>query len=143
MKREEQEEDAKAEFYYNEKNRLEIEKAKREEERKKNERLELQKYLDMQIQERKKEEEFLKSLDDEQARILQLDCQKRDEQEREIDRKIKAMNKRNLEILSDQIKSKKKASGNVMSEAEYAMNRDMLEKAKVYSMIRVLHIRLC
>ena len=55
MKKAEEEEDAKAQFYYEEKNRRAIEREKNEQESRKNEKLELQKYLDMQIQERKKE----------------------------------------------------------------------------------------
>lgn len=84
----------------------------------------------MQIEERKKEEEFLKSLDDEQARIWAIDCKKYFEDERAIESKIRAMNKRNLELVMDQINNKKKKKKNAMSDTEYAMNRDMLQRAK-------------
>ena len=84
----------------------------------------------MQIEERKKEEEFLKSLDDEQSRIWAIDCKKYFEDEKEIERKIRLMNKRNLELVMEQINSKKKKKKNAMSDTEYAMNRDMLQKAK-------------
>ena len=40
------------------------------------------------------------------------------------------MNKRNLELVMEQINSKKKKKKNAMSDTEYAMNRDMLQKAK-------------
>ena len=84
----------------------------------------------MQIEEKKKEEEFLKSLDDEQARIWNIDCKKYLDNEREIENKIRTMNKRNLDLVMEQIKKKKnKKSG--MTDTEYAMNRDLLQKAKV------------
>ena len=57
----------------------------------------------MQIEERKKEEDFLKSLDYEQARIWALDCKKYNDDEKEINTRIREMNKRNMNILMDQI----------------------------------------
>ena len=130
LKREQEEEDKKVQYYYEEKNRLAIEKEKKEEIRKKKDKRELKKYLDMQIEEKRKEEEFLKSLDNEQARIWAIDCQKYNEDQIAIENKIRAMNKRNLALLKDQMGQKKKKK-NAMSDAEYAMNRDTLEKAKV------------
>ena len=50
----------------------------------------------MQIEEKKKEEDFLKSLDDEQARIWAIDCKKYFEDERDIEKKIRIMNKRKI-----------------------------------------------
>ena len=130
MKKAQEEEDKKIQFYYDEKNRLANERAKNEKIRRQKEKQELKKYLDMQIEERKKEEEFLKSLDDEQSRIWAIDCKKYFEDEKEIERKIRLMNKRNLELVMEQINSKKKKKKNAMSDTEYAMNRDMLQKAK-------------
>ena len=130
MKKDQEEEDKKIQFYYEEKNRLAIERAKNEALRRHKEKFELKKYLDMQIEEKKKEEEFLKSLDDEQARIWNIDCKKYLDNEREIENKIRTMNKRNLDLVMEQIKKKKnKKSG--MTDTEYAMNRDLLQKAKV------------
>ena len=130
MKKDQEEEDKKIQFYYDEKNRLAMEREMNEKIRRNQEKKELKKYLDMQIEERKKEEEFLKSLDDEQARIWAIDCKKYFEDERAIESKIRAMNKRNLELVMDQINNKKKKKKNAMSDTEYAMNRDMLQRAK-------------
>ena len=129
MKKDQEEEDKKIQFYYDEKNRLAIEREKNEALRRHKEKFELKKYLDMQIEERKKEEDFLKSLDDEQARIWAIDCKKYFEDERAIEAKIRAMNKRNLDSVMEQI-NKKKNKKSSMSDTEYAMNRDLLQKAK-------------
>ena len=74
--------------------------------------------------------EFEKALDDEQARIWKLDCQKYNEDERRINKIIKEMNKRNLDSIMEQIKIRKEKKKQGMSLAEYAMNRDTLEKVK-------------
>ena len=129
MKKDQQEEDKKIQYYYDEKNRLAIEKEKNEALRRHKNKFELKKYLDMQIEERKKEEDFLKSLDDEQARIWAIDCKKYFEDEKAIENKVRAMNKRNLDMVMEQIKKKKNKKNN-MSDTEYAMNRDLLQKAK-------------
>ena len=129
MKKDQEEEDKKIQYYYDEKNRLAIEKEKNEALRRHKNKFELKKYLDMQIEERKKEEDFLKSLDDEQARIWAIDCKKYFEDEKAIENKIRTMNKRNLDLVMEQIKKKKNKKNN-MSDTEYAMNRDLLQKAK-------------
>ena len=129
IKKDQAEEDKRIQHYYDEKNKLEIEKEKQKELKKHNEKFELKKYLDMQIEERKKEEDFLKSLDYEQARIWALDCKKYNEDEKKKKNKIREMNKRNMDSVMEQINKKKnKKSG--MSDVEYAMNRQILEKAK-------------
>ena len=132
MKKDQEEEDKKTQFYYDEKNRLEIEKERNREIQRYKEKEELKKYLDMQIEERKKEEEFLKSLDDEQARIWAIDSKKYMDDEKAIEKKIKAMNKRNLDLVMEQMRQRKlkRANKNRMSDTEYAMNRDTLLKAK-------------
>lgn len=129
LKREQEEEEKRIQHYYDEKNRLEIEREKEKELKKKNEKFELKKYLDMQIEERKKEEDFLKSLDYEQARIWALDCKKYNEDEKLIKSKIREMNKRNMDSVMEQI-NKKKNKKIGMNDTEYAMNRQILEKAK-------------
>ena len=129
LKKQEEEEDKKIQFYYEEKNRLAIEKEKEAELKRQKEKNELKKYLDMQIEERKKEEEFLKSLDDEQARIWAIDCKKYNEDEKAIEQKIRAMNKRNLDLVMEQMKQRRKKKTG-MTDAEYAMNREALQKAK-------------
>ena len=130
MKKMEEDEEKKIQFYYDEKNRLLIEKEKSEELKKHKNKYELKKYLDMQIEEKRKEEEFLKSLDDEQARIWRIDCKKYHDDEKAIETKIRAMNKKNLELLKDQMNKKNTASKTAMTDTEYAMNRDILTKAK-------------
>ncbi len=130
LKREQEEEEKRIQHYYDEKNRLEIEREKEKELKKKNEKFELKKYLDMQIEERKKEEDFLKSLDYEQARIWAIDCKKYNDDEKEINKKIREMNKRNMDSVMEQINKKKKNNKKGMNETEYAMNREILEKAK-------------
>ena len=84
----------------------------------------------MQIEEKKKEEEFLKSLDYEQARIWAVDCKKYNEDEKEIKNILRDMNKRNMNLLMEQIKKKKSMKKNKMNDNEYAMNKNLLEKAK-------------
>ena len=129
LKKQEEEEDKKVQFYYEEKNRLAIEKEKEAEIKRQKEKQELRKYLDMQIEEKKKEEEFLKSLDDEQARIWAIDCKKYNEDEKAIEQKIRAMNKRNLDLVMEQMRQRRKKKTG-MTDAEYAMNRETLQKAK-------------
>ena len=98
------------------------------------ERKELKKYLDMQIEEKRKEEDLLKALDYEQARIWNVDTKKYYEDEKIVDGKIKEMNKKNLDFLIKQMnentKKKNIKKNNNMSDAEYYMNKDLLEKAK-------------
>ena len=131
LRKDQEEEDKRIQHYYDEKNRLEIDKEKEKEIKKHRDKFELKKYLDMQIEERKKEEDFLKSLDYEQARIWAIDCKKYNEDEKEINKKIREMNKRNMNSVMEQINKKKKGNKKTaMNETEYAMNREILEKAK-------------
>ena len=130
LRKDQEEEDKRIQHYYDEKNRLEIDKEKEKEIKKHRDKFELKKYLDMQIEERKKEEDFLKSLDYEQARIWAIDCKKYNEDEKEINKKIREMNKRNMASVMEQINKKKKNKTIGMNETEYAMNRQILEKAK-------------
>ena len=130
MKKDQEEEDKKIQFYYDEKNRLAIEREKNEALRRKKEKNELKKYLDMQIEEKRKEEDFLKSLDDEQARIWAIDCKKYFEDEKAIESKIRTMNKRNLALVMEQINKRKMNKKQAMTDTEYAMNRDLLQKAR-------------
>ena len=130
LRQEQEEEDKRIQHYYDEKNRLEIDEEKEKEMKKFKDKFELKKYLDMQIEERKKEEDFLKSLDYEQARIWAIDCKKYNDDEKEINKKIREMNKRNMDSVMEQINKKKKNNKKGMNETEYAMNREILEKAK-------------
>ena len=130
LKKEQEEEDKRIHHYYEEKNKLAIEKEKRDELKKFRQKFELKRYLDMQIAERKKEEDFIKSLDYEQARIWAIDCKKYNDDEKAIENKLREMNKRNNDILMEQIKKKKIKNKNGMNDTEYAMNRKLLEKAK-------------
>ena len=130
IKKEDEEEEKRIHYYYEERNKLAIEKEKREQLKKIQQKFELKKYLDMQIKERKKEEDFVKSLDYEQARIWAADTKKYKEDEKAIRNRLRTMNKRNMNILIEQINKKKNQSENKMNDTEYAMNRKLLEKAK-------------
>ena len=133
MKEAQKKEDEKMQLYYDKKRIEADEKERKAKMKKREERKELKKYLDMQIEEKKKEENFLKALDYEQARIWNVDVQKYFEDEKISDRKIKEMYKKNFDCLVKQIKenmNKKRMKKN-MSDAEYFMNKDLLEKAKI------------
>ena len=131
QKKDQKAEDEKIQYYYDAKNKEANEKEIRRRLRIQKEREEIKKYLDMQIEERKKEENLLKLLDEEQARIWNIDCKKYFDNENIIEKKIKHMNKRNLECLMNQMEEKKrsKSKQNIMSDYEFAINRDILEKA--------------
>ena len=134
MKETQKKEDEKIQHYYDEKRKEADEKERKAILRRKEERRELKKYLDMQVEEKKKEEDFLKALDSEQARIWNVDAKKYYEDEKIIDGKIRAMNKKNLDCLIQQMNenmNKKNTKKNTMSDVEYYMNKDLLEKAKV------------
>ena len=132
MKEDKKLEDEKMQFYYDEKRKAEDEREEKEILKKNQEKKELKKYLDMQIEEKKKEELFLKELDNEQARIWNIDCKKYYEDEKLIKNKIRDMNIKNLNSLKQQIKENtvKNAKKKPMTSSEYAMNRNLLEKAK-------------
>ena len=117
--------------YYEEKNLKEFEKEIKAKKKRQNDKIEIKKFLDMQIEQKKKEEKFLKLLDQEQARIWKLDLIKRNEEMKTEREHIKNMNRKNFEGLLKQIEEKKrsKSKKNIMTESEYAMNRDLLEKA--------------
>ena len=110
--------------------KLELEKEKQEKIKRKQEKAAIKKFLDMQIEEKKKELDLEKAINDEQARIWNLDCQKYTEDEKKINKIIKEMNKRHLDSIMEQMKKRKEKKNQAMSMAEYAMNRETLEKAK-------------
>ena len=124
-------EEEKIQHYYEEKNLKEFEKEIKAKKKRQNDKIERKKFLDMQIEQKKKEEKFLKLLDQEQARIWKLDLIKRNEEMKTEREHIKNMNRKNFEGLLKQIEEKKrsKSKKNIMTESEYAMNRDLLEKA--------------
>ena len=124
-------EEEKIQHYYEEKNLKEFEKEIKAKKKRQNDKIEIKKFLDMQIEQKKKEEKFLKFLDQEQARIWKLDLIKRNEEMKTEREHIKNMNRKNFEGLLKQIEEKKrsKSKKNIMTESEYAMNRDLLEKA--------------
>ena len=133
-KEEQKKENEKIEFYIKEKVKAMEEQEMKERKRKNELKVELKKFYDMQVEEKRKEQIFLKELDHEQARIWKMDYQKRDEDEKINDNKIKLMEKKNFEFIIKQMKEndlrkmiKKK---NKMTNDEYDMNKDLLEKAK-------------
>ena len=131
LKKDQKEEDERIQFYYDAKNKEANEKQVKERLRRQKEREDIKRFLDMQIEERKKDENVLKLLDKEQARIWNIDCQKYLDDEKIAEEKIKLMNKKNFDCLVNQIKEKQKSKSkeNIMTENEYAMNREILEKA--------------
>ncbi len=133
LKNDQKKEEEKIQYYYDAKNKEANEKEVKERMRRIKEKEEMKKYLDMQIEERKKEENFLKLLDEEQARIWNIDCKKYFDDENIVEKKIKYMNRKNLESLMKQIDEKKrsKSKQNIMTDSEFSMNRDILEKAKL------------
>ena len=124
-------EEEKIQHYYEEKNLKDFEREIRAKIKRQNDKIEIKKFLDMQIEQKKKEEKFLKLLDQEQARIWKLDLMKRNNEMKTEREHIKNMNKKNFEGLLKQIEEKQrsKSKKNIMTESEYAMNRDLLEKA--------------
>jgi hypothetical protein len=130
MKQDQKDEDEKVYKLMLEKNKKEDEREKQAKIKRNQDKIAMKKFLDMQIKEKQKEIEFEKALDNEQARIWQLDCQKYNEDEKRINRIIKDMNRRNLDSIMEQMKKRKEKKNESMTMAEYAMNRDTLEKAK-------------
>ena len=133
LKKDQKAEEDKIQHYYDEKNREANEKEAKERFRRQKERESIKKYLDMQVEEKKKEENFLRLLDEEQARIWNIDCKKYFDDEKEIEKKIKLMNKLDFDALMNQIEEKKRSKSrqNTMTDNEYAMNKDILEKAQI------------
>ena len=132
MQKAQKAEDEKIQYYYDAKSKEANEKAAKEIQRRHKEREEMKKYYDMQIEEKKKEKEFLRLLDEEQARIWNIDCKKYYDDEKIAEDKVKLMNKINFDCLMDQINEKKrsKSKRNIMTNTEFEMNRDLIEKAR-------------
>ena len=132
MQKAQKAEDEKIQYYYDAKSKEANEKAAKEIQRRHKEREEMKKYYDMQIEEKKKEKEFLRLLDEEQARIWNIDFKKYYDDEKISEDKVKLMNKINFDCLMDQINEKKrsKSKRNIMTNTEFEMNRDLIEKAR-------------
>ena len=130
MKKDQKDEDEKVYQLMMEKNRQEEEKEKKDKIKRKEDKIAMRKFLDMQIEEKKKDMELEKAINDEQARIWNMDCKKYSEDEKRINKIIRDMNKRNLDSIMEQMKKRKGKKNQSMSEVEYAINRETLEKAK-------------
>jgi hypothetical protein len=130
MKQDQKDEDDKVYQLMLEKNKQEEEKEKQAKIKSKQEKIAMKKFLDMQIEEKKRDMALEKAINDEQARIWNIDCQKYTEDEKRISKIIKDMNKRHLDSIMEQMKKRKEKKNQAMSLAEYAMNRETLEKAK-------------
>jgi len=131
LEKEKKEEDEKIQYHYDEKNRHDFEKEYKAKLKRINDKIEMKKFLDMQIAEKNKEKNFNKLLDQEQARIWKIDLKKRYDEMNKEKECIKKMNRKNFECILKQIEQKKrsKSNKNIMTENEYAMNRNLLEKA--------------
>jgi len=75
--------------------------------------------------------EFEKTLNFEQSKIWKIDGEKQKMQEDETNEKIKVMNKSNKDFLMRQIQDRKIKKNEKMSDSEYKLNREVLEKIKV------------
>lgn len=131
LEKEKKEEEEKIQYHYDEKNRHDFEKEYKAKLKRLNDKIEMKKFLDMQIAEKNKEKNFNKLLDQEQARIWKIDLKKRYDAMNKEKECIKKMNRKNFECILKQIEQKKrsKSNKNIMTENEYAMNRNLLEKA--------------
>ena len=131
LEKEKKEEEEKIQYHYDEKNRHDFEKEYKAKLKRFNDKIEMKKFLDMQIAEKNKEKNFNKLLDQEQARIWKIDLKKRYDEMNMEKECIKKMNRKNFECILKQIEQKKrsKSNKNIMTENEYAMNRNLLEKA--------------
>jgi hypothetical protein len=131
MKKDKKEEEEKIQHFYEEKNKQRFEKEMKDKIKRVKDKIEIKKFLDMQIQEKKKEQNYLKLLDKEQARIWKVDLMKRCDEMKLEEEAIKKMNRKNFECILKQIEEKKlnKTKKNIMTENEYAINRNLLEKA--------------
>lgn len=132
MKEAQKNEEEKMLNYFEEKRKKDEENELIKKIRQNKERKELKKFLDRQIEEKKKEENLKKELDIEQARIWSIDIKKQTENENFANSKIKDMHKRNFSFVVKQMNElkKKKRKLNNMTDDEYYMNIDLLEKAK-------------
>lgn len=123
-------EDEKIQKYYEEKNRKDMENEIKEMIKKNKEKQNMKKFLDMQIEEKKKEKKLEKCLDREQARIWGIDKKKYFDEEKDIEKKVKLMHKKNFDFVVKQMEEneRKKKQGEFMTNDEYAINKKILEK---------------
>ena len=131
LEKEKKEEEEKIQYHYDEKNRHDFEKEYKAKLKRLNDKIEMKKFIEIQIAEKNKEKNFNKLLDQEQARIWKIDLKKRYDEMNKEKECIKKMNRKNFECILKQIEQKKrsKSNKNIMTENEYAMNRNLLEKA--------------
>ena len=130
MKKDQQDEDEKVMRFMMEKNKQDEEKERQAKIKRNQDKKAMKKFLDMQIEEKRKDMELEKAINDEQARIWNADCKKYTEDEIRINKIIKDMNRRNLDSIMEQMRKRKEKKNQSMTNAEYAMNRETLEKAK-------------
>jgi hypothetical protein len=130
MKKDQKDEDEKVLQFMMAKNKQDEEKEKQAKIKRNQDKKAMKKFLDMQIEEKRKDMELEKAINDEQARIWNADCKKYTEDEIRINKIIKDMNRRNLDSIMEQMRKRKEKKNQSMTNAEYAMNRETLEKAK-------------
>ena len=130
MQQDLKEEDEKLKIYF--KNRKKLDDLKEEENKKRRIQLrnELKNYLDNQIEEKRKEKEFDKMLWREQGRIWNVDSERYQKEQKIIEDTIRMNGLKNGEILKEQIEynKMKKMKKNSMSEAEYSLNKNVINK---------------
>jgi hypothetical protein len=117
---------------FKEEQKKELEEEKKAKLKKIEEIIKLQKFYDEQIKEKKKQLDLMKSLDKEQERLWKEDNIKYNEEKTKKDNILKNLKEKNYEALREQIKKKKqeKEDKQIMTLDEYAINRELLEKAK-------------
>lgn len=125
MKRNEIEENNKILKVINDKNRLEEEKENLNKLKEKEEKIKYRRYLEEQIKNKQKEKTFEKLIDNEIINMWKKDSEKYSKEEKEVERKIRLLNKRNLEYLKEQIKDKKQKEKEMDCEREFIFAKQM------------------
>ena len=93
--------------------------------------IKMRQFYDMQVEEKKKERDLEKAIDNEQARIWNIDHKKYEEEVKNFRKVMMDLNKKNIDQIIEEAKKKKANKYQKMTEEEYAMNREALEKAKI------------
>ena len=89
----------------------------------------MKEFYDKQVQEKLAKKEYQHQIDLAQGRIWNQDYQNYIENEKEINRRVRELARKNLKALDAQVKMGKYDIDNMMSPAERAMNLELLRKA--------------
>ena len=122
-------EEEKMAKYLKEKEERAVQKEKEKQEEIRIKKKEMRAFLDKQVEQKKLKKEFEKYIDSAQAGIWTKDKEVEKAQEQEVHEKIKTMNNFNLNILKNQLDQAKAKNAVGMTDLEYLMNKDLVEKA--------------